>query len=51
MSASHFPETAQAAVLTEPRRIEMREYPIPDLGAGEILVEVEGCGIYGTIVP
>lgn len=41
---------ARAAVLTAPRKIEIREFPIPALREGEILVAVEGCGICGTDV-
>lgn len=43
-------ETATAAVLTARRKIELRTYPIPSLRPGELLVEVEGCGICGTDV-
>jgi L-iditol 2-dehydrogenase len=50
INAFVFPERAQAAVLTAPGTIETREFAIPELGAGEILVEVEGCGICGTDV-
>lgn len=47
---TQLPRTAQAAVLTSPRQIELREYAIPDLGDGETLVAVEGCGVCGTDV-
>jgi L-iditol 2-dehydrogenase len=50
MNVQVFPERAQAAVLIAPGMIETREFPIPSLGAGEILVKVEGCGICGTDV-
>jgi L-iditol 2-dehydrogenase len=42
--------TARAAVLTGPESIEIREFPIPHLLPGEMLVEVEACGICGTDV-
>ncbi|MGK0600341.1 zinc-dependent alcohol dehydrogenase [Yokenella regensburgei] len=42
--------TSLAAVLTAPRKIVMKSFPIPDLGEDEILVNVEGCGICGTDV-
>ncbi len=41
---------AKAAVLTGPSKIEIREFPIPDIGPDEILVRVEGAGICGTDV-
>jgi len=44
------PETAKVAMLTGPKKIEIREYPIPPLKDDEILVKVEGCGICGTDV-
>lgn len=47
---SIIPTTARAAVLTGPQRIEPREFSIPALRAGELLVKVEGCGICGTDV-
>ncbi len=42
------PESAVAAVLTGPQKIELRPFPIPALLPGELLVRVEGCGICGT---
>ncbi len=50
MTTSPFPAVARAAVLTGPRQIELREFPIPNPGQGELLVQVEGCGICGTDV-
>jgi len=47
---SSLPSAARAAVLTAPRQIEIREFPLPELGNDEILVAVEGCGICGTDV-
>lgn len=41
---------ATAAVLTGPQSIELREFPIPELQAGELLIRVEACGICGTDV-
>lgn len=41
---------ARAAVLTGPQCLEIREFPIPVLESGELLVKVEGCGICGTDV-
>ncbi len=42
------PKTARVAMLTALEKIELQEYPIPELGDGDILVKVEGCGICGT---
>lgn len=50
MKATLLPSVARAAVLTGPCRMELRDFPIPQLGAGELLVRVEGCGICGTDV-
>ena len=44
------PTTARVAMLTGPHQIEPRDFPIPALLAGELLVKVEGCGICGTDV-
>jgi L-iditol 2-dehydrogenase len=41
---------ATAAVLTGPRKIELRQFPIPEIREDEILIAVEGCGICGTDV-
>jgi threonine dehydrogenase-like Zn-dependent dehydrogenase len=35
-------------VLTGPRRLEPRELPVPEIGAGEALLRVEACGICGS---
>jgi threonine dehydrogenase-like Zn-dependent dehydrogenase len=39
---------ALAAVLTAPRQIELRELPIPEVGADDGILEVEACGLCGT---
>lgn len=44
------PKTARVAMLTAKRTIEMREYPIREIGDDEMLIRVEGCGICGTDV-
>ncbi len=41
-------KTAKAAVLTAPKKFEMIEFPIPEIGDDEMLVKIEGCGICGT---
>ena len=47
-SAGPIPATARVAVLTEKEHFDVKEYPIPKLGDGDILVKVEGCGVCGT---
>lgn len=42
------PKTGRVAMLTKLEQIELKEYPIPELGEDDILVKVEGCGICGT---
>ncbi len=46
--AGAIPKTARVAMLTGIEEIKLQEYPIPELGDGDILVKVEGCGICGT---
>lgn len=41
---------AKAAVLTGLKKIEVKEFPIPQIKDDEILVKVEGCGVCGTDV-
>ncbi|HEV2777243.1 MAG TPA: zinc-binding dehydrogenase [Solirubrobacteraceae bacterium] len=41
----------RAAVITAPRRAELRRLPTPDPGPGEVLVELEGCGVCGSDLP
>jgi len=50
MNSSNLPTSARAGVLTAPKQIEIREFPVPALRPGELLVAVEGCGICGTDV-
>ncbi len=44
------PKTAKVAMLTAPKKIEVKEFPVPELGDDDILVKVEGCGVCGTDV-
>jgi D-arabinose 1-dehydrogenase-like Zn-dependent alcohol dehydrogenase len=41
----------RAAVITAPGRAELRRLPTPDPGPGEVLVELEGCGLCGSDLP
>lgn len=42
------PKTAKVAMLTALEHYDIKEYPIPAVGDGDILVKVEGCGVCGT---
>ena len=44
------PKTSRVAMLTGERKIEVKEFKIPEISEDEILVKVEGCGICGTDV-
>ena len=47
-TSKKIPQTGKVAMLTALERYEIKEFPIPKLGDGDILVKVEGCGICGT---
>lgn len=42
------PESARALVLEAPRRLVIREFPIPVVGDDDAVVKVEACGLCGT---
>ncbi len=42
------PKTAKVAMLTQLEKMEIKEFPMPEVGDGDILVKVEGCGVCGT---
>ena len=44
------PKKASVAMLTALRKIEIKEFDIPEISDDEMLVKVEGCGICGTDV-
>lgn len=44
------PKTSRVAMLTGTKKIEVKEFPIPEISDDEILVKVEGCGVCGTDV-
>jgi NADPH:quinone reductase len=41
----------RAAVITEPRRVELRKVPTPVPGNNEVLIHVQGCGVCGSNIP
>ncbi len=47
-SAGPIPTVAHVAMLTQLEKMEVKEFPIPEIGDNDILVKVEGCGICGT---
>ena len=48
--SAELPKTAKVAMLTDKRKIEVKEFPVPAVGDNDILVKVEGCGVCGTDV-
>ncbi len=46
--AASIPKTAHVAMLTSLEHFDVKEYPMPEVGDGDILVKVEGCGVCGT---
>ena len=42
------PKTAHVAMLTSLEHFDVKEFPMPTVGDGDILVKVEGCGVCGT---
>jgi len=41
----------RAAVLVGPRRVELDDVPLPEAGAGQVRIRLEGCGICGSNLP
>ena len=42
------PDTVRAAVMVRPGKIEIQEFPFPELEDGALLLKVEMCGVCGT---
>lgn len=38
----------KAAVLAEPKQIEIKELPVPEAGPGEIEIDVSAIGVCGS---
>ena len=49
-AAGSLPKVAKVAMLVGPKKIEIQEVPLPELGEDDILIKVEGAGICGTDV-
>jgi threonine dehydrogenase-like Zn-dependent dehydrogenase len=43
--------TMQAAVITEPGRIELASVPMPEPGEGQVRIKLEGCGVCASNIP
>ncbi|MBC5775130.1 zinc-binding dehydrogenase [Pontibacter sp. KCTC 32443] len=43
--------TMQAAVLTAPKTVEVQEVPLPEPGANQVRVKLEGCGLCASNIP
>src|SRR3954454_14156098 len=43
--------TMRATVITAPRIVGLQSVPTPTRGPGEVLVEIEGCGLCGSDLP
>jgi threonine dehydrogenase-like Zn-dependent dehydrogenase len=44
-------KSMKSAVLSAPRQIEVRDIPLPELAAGEVLVRLRGCGVCASNLP
>ncbi len=47
-SAGSIPSKVRVGMLTELGKMEVKEFPMPEVGDDDLLVKVEGCGICGT---
>src|SRR5690554_6486813 len=50
-AAGTLPETMHAVQITQAQAVTLVETPIPAPGDGEVLVQVEGCGVCGSSLP
>ena len=48
LAGQAIPKTAHVAMLTALEHYDVKEFPMPEVGDGDILVKVEGCGVCGT---
>ena len=46
--SAEIPQTVKVGMLTELGKMEVKEFPMPQVGDDDLLVRVEGCGICGT---
>lgn len=45
---NEYPRTMTASVLIEPKKVELRQVPVPELGPNQVLVKVEAVGVCGS---
>jgi threonine dehydrogenase-like Zn-dependent dehydrogenase len=43
--------TMQAAVITAPQQLEIQQVPVPRAEQGEVVIQLEGCGVCASNVP
>lgn len=48
MSINQLPQTMKAAVMRSTRKIQIEEYPVPQIGPDEVLIKVMAVGICGS---
>src|SRR4051812_3917911 len=51
MSAEPARDTMRAAVVVQPRQVEVREVPLPQPAPDEVRVRLEGCGVCASNLP
>jgi threonine dehydrogenase-like Zn-dependent dehydrogenase len=51
LAAAVTPATMSAAVLVAPRKIDLREVPVPTPDTHQVLVQLEGCGVCASNLP
>jgi threonine dehydrogenase-like Zn-dependent dehydrogenase len=49
--AETIPTAMGAVVVESPRRARIEQVPTPSIGAAEVLIQVEGCGVCGSSLP
>lgn len=49
-ASAPIPDKVRVAMLTQIGKMEVKEFPMPEVGDDDLLVKVEGCGICGTDV-
>ena len=44
-------DTMHAAILAAPNQVRLEKVPLPEPGAGQVRVRLEGCGVCGSNLP
>jgi len=50
-SSSKDVKTMQAAVITAPGSVELKQVPLPEPSKGEVRIKIEGCGVCASNIP